>query len=235
MPVRPNGERCPADVAANPVLVAKKAAAKLKRLTHRVVANVVSKAANPAAAKLTFERRQEIAKKAAATRWANGSYANRQIRLAFVVIVSVLGTAQASEMTLEERLARFDLFNDCRPMYVAMETLPLDAKQIGLTEYSLRAAIEGRLRTARLFDDEASPFLYLNVHVVGRAFSITLSYIKGVCDPASAECFGASTWERRTTGTHGNDAGSIRSSVSEKMDIFILEYMRVNEEACSRQ
>ena len=241
MPVGPNGERRPADVIANPVLVAKKATAKLKRLTHRVAANVVSKAANPAAAKLTSERRREIAKKAAATRWANGSYTNRQrthmrqIGLAFVVIVSALGIAQESEMTSEERFARFRLFDDCRPMSVLVETLPSAAQEIGLTEYSLRAAIESRLRAARLFDDEASSYLYLNVNVVGRAVGINLEYNKPVCDSASANCFPASTWRLGSTGTHGNNDGYIRSAVSEYMDTFILEYMRVNEEACSSQ
>ena len=241
MPVGPNGERRPADVITNPVLVAKKTAAKLKKLTHRVAANVMSKAANPTVAKITSERRREIAKKAAATRWANGSYTNRQrthmrqIGLAFVVIVSTLGIAQESEMTSEERFARFQLFNNCRPMDVVVQPLPSDAQEIGLTEYSLRAAIESRLRAARLFDDEASSHLYLNVNVVGRAFGIVLEYNKPMCDFASEECFWAPTWEVGSTGTHGNDDGYIRSSVSEKMDTFILEYMRVNEEACSNQ
>ena len=241
MPVGPNGERHPADVITNPVLVAKKVAAKLKRLTHRVAANVMSKAANPAVAKITSERRREIEKKAAATRWANGSYTNRQrthmrqIGLAFVVIVSTLGIAQESEMTSEERFARFLLFDDCRPMDVVVEPLPSDAKEIGLTEYSLRAAIESRLRAARLFDDEASSFLYLRVTVVSRVFDIVLDYRKMVYDLASEEFFKTSTWDVGTTGTHGNDAGYIRSAVSEDMDTFILEYMKVNEEACSSQ
>ena len=257
MTVGPNRERHPADVIANPVLVAKRAVAKLKRTTHRVAANVISEAANPAAAKLTSECRRKIAKKAAATRCANSSYANHQrapmcqIGLALVVIVSALGIAQASEMTLEERaellvaqasemtfeerFARFRLFDDCRPMDVTVETLPPDAKQLGLTEYSLRAAIESRLRAARLFDDETSSYLYLNVNVIGGAFNILLSYKKSVCDLASVECFATSTWNVGVTGTHGDNAGYVRSAVSEYMDTFILEYMKVNEEACSNQ
>ena len=241
MTVGPNRERHPADVIANPVLVVKKAAARLKRTTHRVAANVVSKAANPAAAKLTSERRREIAMKAAATRYANDSYANHQrapmcqIGLAFVVIVSALGIAQASEMTFEERFTRFRLFDDCRPMFVLVEQLPPVAKQIGLTKYSLRAAIESRLRAARLFDDEASSYLYLNVNGLSRTINVHLQYKKRVCDLASGECFRTLTWDVGGVGSHGDNAGYVRSAVSEYMDTFILEYMKVNEEACSNR
>ena len=45
-------------------------------------------------------------------------------------------------------------------------------------------------------------------------------------------CGVATTWVRGSAGTHGGDAGYIRSGVSEYMDTFLLEYLRVNEEAC---
>ena len=42
----------------------------------------------------------------------------------------------------------------------------------------------------------------------------------------------ASTWDTATYGTHGGNAGFILQSVSEDMDRFVLEYLRVNEKSC---
>ena len=35
-----------------------------------------------------------------------------------------------------------------------------------------------------------------------------------------------------STGTHGGDDGFIVQSVSELLDTFLVEYLRVNDEAC---
>ena len=42
----------------------------------------------------------------------------------------------------------------------------------------------------------------------------------------------STTWRIGTYGTHGGDAGYILQALSEKLDKFILEYLRVNESAC---
>ena len=42
----------------------------------------------------------------------------------------------------------------------------------------------------------------------------------------------ASTWHSGAVGTHGDDASYILSAVSRYMDRFLVEYLRVNEEAC---
>ena len=42
----------------------------------------------------------------------------------------------------------------------------------------------------------------------------------------------ASTWDIGSFGTHGGNAGYILQSVSEHLDRFVLEYLRVNEAAC---
>ena len=39
---------------------------------------------------------------------------------------------------------------------------------------------------------------------------------------------------RGSTGTHGGDAGFILSAVSQHLDKFLVEYLRVNEENCGR-
>jgi len=64
--------------------------------------------------------------------------------------------------------------------------------------------------------------------------SIRFEYKKVLYDPASERHWFAITWDLGRTGTHGSDSGFILSAVSEDTDKFIDEYLRVNEDACSR-
>ncbi len=163
------------------------------------------------------------------------SRATSGVRL-FVLAVTAglaVGAAHAEDISVEDRLDRFELFNDCRPMYLLVEDLHSDADEIGLTEESLRAAVESRLRAARLYEGNlGAPYLYLNVGVVGQAHNISLQYKRWMCHSGSDLCGIATTWDTGGTGTHGDDAGYILSNVSRQMDAFLLKYLRVNEEAC---
>ncbi len=140
-------------------------------------------------------------------------------------------TAETEEVT---RLDRFKLWNDCAPMNLIVESLPDDATEIGLSKGAVETTVRSRLRAARLFDADEYQYLYVNVNVVGAAFSIRFKYYKRLFDPA-LELFGfAGRWNIGVTGTHGRDPGYILSSVSQDTDKFIDEYLRVNEDACSR-
>ena len=79
-----------------------------------------------------------------------------------------------------------------------------------------------------------TPWLYINVNVTSRAFSVSVEYLKYVLDYASGLSRSATTWDSGSAGTHGNDAGYLLSMVSQQIDRFIDEYLRVNEEACSQ-
>ena len=63
-------------------------------------------------------------------------------------------------------------------MDLIVESLHADAAEIGLTEESIQAAVESRLRSARLYDADAGPFLYVNVGVAGPGHAIRLRYLK---------------------------------------------------------
>ena len=65
----------------------------------------------------------------------------------------------------------FQLWSACPPLDLIVEGLPEDAEEIGLTRERIQTAAESRLRAARLYDAEAGHYLYVNVNVVGRAFS----------------------------------------------------------------
>ena len=128
----------------------------------------------------------------------------------------------------------FQLWNACRPLYLIVEFLPEDAEEIGLTEERIQTAAESRLRAARLYDAEAADhFLYVNVNVVERAFSIDVGYRKLLHDEALDIGGMAETWNTGAAGMHGGSGASfILQGVSEHMDLFVVEYLRVNEPAC---
>lgn len=161
--------------------------------------------------------------------------ANRLTRAALLLSALALpfsASGAAGEITDRKR---FKLFADCRPMRLVVENLPDGASKIGLTKEAIQAAAESRLRSARLYDSRASRFLYVNVNVVGRAFSITLEFHKRVRDILSGDTGRAATWDVRATGTHGGDANYIVSHVSRLMDRFLVEFLRVNEKACGKR
>lgn len=142
--------------------------------------------------------------------------------------LAFLATGTAGETLLE----RFELFADCQPMVLVVERMSPDASEIGLTEESILAAAESRLRAARLYDAEATHYLYVNVNVAGPAFSLSLEFNKPFYDPLSDTPGLATTWDIGVTGTHGGNAGYILSNVSQHMDRFLVEFLRVNEAEC---
>ena len=120
-------------------------------------------------------------------------------------------------------------------MDIFVGSLDTGATKIGLTKGSIQAAVESRMRSARLYNPDGLHYLYVNVHVVGGAFSSRLKLKKYVLDYASDESYTAVTWENAVTGTHGRDSSYILSSISEQMDQFLVEFLRVNEEACAKR
>ncbi len=146
-------------------------------------------------------------------------------------VFPLVGLAQR---TPEEEVDRFQLFTNCAPLdlLVVVEGDALD----GLTQESTTRAVRSRMRTARLYDEEAAPYLSVHIHVVGAAFSRSVRLRKRVFDPHSGVRQWATTWETSSTGTHGRTGGSfVLSKLSEDMDLFLDEYLRVNEAACARQ
>ncbi len=143
-------------------------------------------------------------------------------------------SALAENVTTRDR---FELWNDCKPMRLVVEDLHEDAAEIGLTEAAIETAVRSRLRAARLYHDKPGAYLYVNVNVVGNevsnAFSTEIEYRKRMMDFASGEAGTASGWSVGSTGISGG-SGFILSSVSQRTDKFIDEYLRVNADACTR-
>ena len=159
----------------------------------------------------------------------------RLIMAASLAVALVSSTAVGETSAFEEQYARFKLFADCGPMLLVVEELTEPAKKIGLTEEAIQAAAESRLRSARLYSAGADPYLYIQVNVVGGGFSVILKYKKLVSDPLSGEEMYAATWDTGSTGTHSGNPGFILSIASGLLDKFLVEYLRVNEEACGKR
>ena len=154
-------------------------------------------------------------------------------RITWLVLLAIFaspaGGAAAQDVSSFDR---FEHFNECGPMELVVEKLPGSAAEIDLTEAAIQAAVESRLRSARLYGADARPYLYVNVNIFGRAFAIALKYKKVVYDQTAAVSGIATTWEIGSVGTHGGDAAYILSALAGYMDRFLVEYLRVNESAC---
>lgn len=163
--------------------------------------------------------------------WSRFCVSMKRLTVSLVVSTFVLLADAASAEGVTD-YDRFRLWNNCQPMDLSVESLSKGEVQIGLTKEKIEISVRSRLRAARLYDMSTVPFLYVNVHVVGRAFSSSVEYNKIVTDHATGEKSAAATWSTHGTGTHGGDAGYILSAIAEYMDRFIDEYLRVNKDAC---
>ena len=169
----------------------------------------------------------------------------------YALIPAVLLAALAGPVAADSAEARFEWFQlltHCAPMGLIVVDLRGDAKRIGLTRESLILAAESRLRAARLFEPDDSiiagstlPYLYVEVHVVGSAFSVNIHLNKFLWDHELgnkifwdySDLSGyAATWETGSTGTHGGNGNYVLSSLQRHLDKFMAAYLRVNEEAC---
>ena len=148
------------------------------------------------------------------------------VALAILILVSVSARA-------DEARDRFEFWAECQPMELVVEDLNDNAATIGLTEDSIEVAVRSRLRAARLYIESSDHFLYVNVNVHPVAFSTHVSFEKWLTDSMSGESAQGSTWSISSVGTHRKDANYILGGISQYVDTFIDEYLRVNESACS--
>ena len=135
---------------------------------------------------------------------------------------------------------RFKLYTQCKPVYVDVTYNP---EQYAHAPYPAKdtvlAAIRSRLRAARIFTGtyQMSPQLIIVIEPLGlgpnetwaaHIAKIHYSLFKMVIDPATEMISGAATWGLIIhTG-----AQRVHEKIAEGTDVFIDEYLRVNESAC---
>ncbi len=136
---------------------------------------------------------------------------------------------------MSTELNRFRLYTGCAPVALVVEKLHQDATEIGLSHDDIQRAVRSRLRGARIYSSGSDhvPYLYINVSVVGNGFNIYINLNKLVSDIETESVFATDTWHTSSTGTHGEQgANHILHSLHRLLDIFIDEYLAVNESAC---
>ncbi len=155
----------------------------------------------------------------------------------YICIFLFLSNAHAFAANDDQKTHKgFKLFTNCEPIHFVVEELSRHASKIGLTKKSIQNAIESRLRSARLYSNEVlNSYIYVNVTVSGRAFGIGLDFEKVVFDSYSREKNFATTWHDGGIGAHGGSSEYILSNLSQYMDKFLTEFLRVNEEACRKK
>ena len=153
----------------------------------------------------------------------------------FGLLALALTVAPVQDVTSFEM---FQLFNSCEPMYLLL-TVPddndEDMKNVGLTKDRVQFAVESRLRGARLLRSGtvSAPLLQVRVGVTRTMYDVNMGYYKRLWDPLTDRYGLAETWTAGSVGTHGSKADDIVSKLSELLDKFLTNYLRVNEAACT--
>lgn len=137
-----------------------------------------------------------------------------------------------AQRSVAENLAKFQLYTACLPINLIVESFTGDEEDIGLSRQAVVNAAESRLRAARMYDDAVSWHLYIRIKVVGLAFRIDIQFRRILYQYNRLLNGFASTWETGSTGTHGKDAQYILGSLSQHLDSFLVDFLRVNEPAC---
>ena len=161
-----------------------------------------------------------------------------------LIVASVLAFPLTAQAGNEEAVDYFKLWNDCEPILLGIETLPKDAAGIGLDKDIVLDAARKHLDEANLFKGEVtlesseasfppSSMLYVAVHVVGKAFGVDVDFKKWMPDLKSHEIRLATSWQISSMGTHSGIAENILSTVSTHTELFVGEYFRLNEDACT--
>ena len=162
----------------------------------------------------------------------------KRIVLCLAVFLCLSSTGAFAGNDVRRTYKGFQLFTNCEPMRLLMEGFNKHSSKIGLTFKPIRNAAESRLRAAELYTPKllgTDSFLYININVVQQAFGISLEFWKKVRDEYSGQIYSTITWRVMRTGLHGNDPSYIVNAVSQSLDEFLAEFLRVNEKACKNK
>lgn len=118
-----------------------------------------------------------------------------------------------------------------------------EAALLGVAERQrLEVMAESRLRAARIFQpttNPASPALGITVEALNgesmNVYSARVEFIRPMLNPSTEGSLVVSTWERGAFGYFGDRAdpsGSVHARISDFIDEFIRDYLRVNEGSC---
>lgn len=143
-------------------------------------------------------------------------------------------------IALDFLVEQFELFTNCHPLAVTISEASQDWDVPGLTKADIQNAVESRLRGAHIYAPTFSlSSLNISIFIMRGVFSINLGLLKSLADGKHSQMYGAAkTWEDGVTGAYVRGVGGghfILSSLSQLLDRFIANYLRVNETACAKK
>ena len=154
----------------------------------------------------------------------------------WAVLLIFASPAVAQEPTAGEL---FQLYTRCIPVQIGYVDIQDADAELGLSQERVETLLRSRLRGARIYHSGPSttaadnPLLTATVYVSGQAFHLQVGILNRVRRTSINATGIAWTWFRSTTGTHGKNPSFVLGAVSEVIDIFIDEYLRVNGADCS--
>ena len=158
----------------------------------------------------------------------------RVVLAAAVLAASVSGAVGQDGPGWREEVDRFKLWTGCQRMNLVVSARSMGTD--GLTPESMRNLVETRLQAARLYDAAAAAAATLHLRVekvFGAGFLIVeMEFWKWLYDPASDHQYLTTTWARPGYWPETSDANTVRNAVSRSLDEFLVEYLRVNKDAC---
>ena len=133
----------------------------------------------------------------------------------------------------------FKLWNDCEPVFLVVENLDDSAEKNGLTKRRIQTMAESRFRAARIYTDNlAGALFHVRIQLLDHGeFHILVSFNTVVHRDWSfdhhAKTNYAQTWWTGSIGRSAGNSGFIMQNLSEHIDEFINEYLRVNANGCN--
>ena len=121
----------------------------------------------------------------------------------------------------------FRLFNDCNAIGLEVDRVADDLLNLGISQAAIQEAAESRLRVARLYASTARTSL----HVAVNRHAIQVEYRKPVRDLVTGEARPVSTFTK-AVGVQEETEARVMLGLSNLLDDFLVEYLRVNEVAC---
>lgn len=161
------------------------------------------------------------------------------MRLGFIEILSIASPqALASDMIDQDQ---FGLQTKCSTVgiHITMNEL---AKE-HFSEEDIMATARSRLRSSRLYrehDTLREPYLqiytFVDVREAIQIFGVSVSFHKWLYDPASDQHSLVRTWHKRRLGAGARGRGNLATLTlpltATFIDMFIDDYLRINEESC---
>ncbi|MCY3674570.1 MAG: hypothetical protein OXH65_03225 [Paracoccaceae bacterium] len=161
------------------------------------------------------------------------------IKILATVLLVLFSTSVIGEEDSISNRDRFELWANCQPVYPLFDYRQVNTtfilpENIEIAVENMKIAVQNRLRSARLYQEQDThPLkLYVSIQISGPAFMIGMQFHKPVQDVKFGTYFLTPTWEVRSFGTHDYDFNGIAQRVSGYTDRFINEYLRVNADSC---